>query len=162
MLSCDLLSYDPSSWLCVAVRTHSPVAVTAFEWLCSSVLPEVSGKLIAPCKAPFTAFPWTPVGLLTCKWIWMLLSGDVHFDRLSTDIQVLYDLWPHTVSLWPLNQCARMLLKDFTRANVSENMRLHSRCEVDWSDCCRLMRKTSLWVLRATATLRSCLSRRLM
>lgn len=36
---------------------ETPVAVTAFEWLCSSVLPEVSGEFIAPCKAPFTALP---------------------------------------------------------------------------------------------------------
>lgn len=45
----------------------SPVAVTAFEWLGSSVLPEVSGEFITPCKAPLTALPWTPVGLLTCN-----------------------------------------------------------------------------------------------
>lgn len=45
----------------------SPVAVTAFEWLCSGVLPEVSGELVASCKAPLAALPWTPVGLLTCR-----------------------------------------------------------------------------------------------
>lgn len=41
----------------LASRRPSPFAVTAFEWLCSSVLPEVSGELIASCKAPLAAFP---------------------------------------------------------------------------------------------------------
>ena len=34
-----------------------PVTVTAFKWLCPSVLPEVSGQLVAPCKTPLTALP---------------------------------------------------------------------------------------------------------
>lgn len=46
---------------------HQPVAVTAFERLCSSVFPEMSGEFVTPCKAPLTALPWTPVGLLSCK-----------------------------------------------------------------------------------------------
>lgn len=84
----DLSSHDP----CSCPSWHSPVAVAAFEWLCSSVLPEVSGKLIAPCKAPFTAFPWTPVRLLTWKEIHVRYSsGDVLFDRPC-------DLWPHCPS----------------------------------------------------------------
>lgn len=40
------------------VRTgETPVAVTAFKWLRSSVLPEVSGEFIASCKAPLAALP---------------------------------------------------------------------------------------------------------
>lgn len=35
----------------------SPVAVAAFEWLGSSVLSEVSGEFVAPCKAPLAALP---------------------------------------------------------------------------------------------------------
>lgn len=41
----------------MTIKTISPVAVTAFKWLCSSVLPEVSGEFIASCKAPLAAFP---------------------------------------------------------------------------------------------------------
>lgn len=52
---------------CQVVRAgKTPVAVTAFEWLRSGVLPEVSGELITSCKAPLTSLPGTPVGLLTC------------------------------------------------------------------------------------------------
>lgn len=51
----------------MTIKTISPVAVTAFKWLCSSVLPEVSGEFIASCKAPLAAFPWTPVRLLAYK-----------------------------------------------------------------------------------------------
>lgn len=57
---------------------HSPVAVTAFEWLCSSVLPEVSGELITSCKAPLAAFPWTPVGFLTWKHKTKDLKNKIH------------------------------------------------------------------------------------
>lgn len=56
-----------SPWTFMDFQALSPVAVTAFEWLCSSVLPEVSGEFVTPCKAPLTALPWTPVGLLTCN-----------------------------------------------------------------------------------------------
>lgn len=42
-----------------------PVTVTAFEWLRPSVLPKVSGQLVAPCKTPLAALPGTPVGFLT-------------------------------------------------------------------------------------------------
>lgn len=43
-----------------------PVTVIAFEWLGPCVLPEVSGQLVAPCKAPLAALPRTPVRFLTC------------------------------------------------------------------------------------------------
>lgn len=36
---------------------ETSVTVTAFKWLCPSVLPEVSGQLIASCKTPLTALP---------------------------------------------------------------------------------------------------------
>lgn len=36
---------------------ETSVTVTAFKWLCPSVLPEVSGQLVAPCKTPLTALP---------------------------------------------------------------------------------------------------------
>lgn len=43
---------------------HKPVTVAAFEWLRPSVLPKVSGQLVAPCKTPLAALPGTPVGFL--------------------------------------------------------------------------------------------------
>lgn len=36
---------------------ETSVTVTAFKWLCPSVLPEVSGQLVASCKTPLTALP---------------------------------------------------------------------------------------------------------
>lgn len=36
---------------------ETSVTVTAFKWLCPSVLPEVSGQLVASCKTPRAAFP---------------------------------------------------------------------------------------------------------
>lgn len=36
---------------------ETSVTVTAFKWLCPSVLPEVSGQLVAPCKTPLAALP---------------------------------------------------------------------------------------------------------
>lgn len=44
-----------------------PVTVTAFEWLCPGVLPEVSGQLVASCKTPHAALPRTPVRFLACR-----------------------------------------------------------------------------------------------
>lgn len=36
---------------------ETPVTVAAFKWLCTGVLPEVSGQLVASRKAPLAAFP---------------------------------------------------------------------------------------------------------
>jgi len=59
--------YRNLSGFCMNEVGSVPVTVTAFEWLCPGVLPEVSGQLVASCKTPHAALPRTPVRFLACR-----------------------------------------------------------------------------------------------